>query len=204
MPAGDLCTLSDLVAYLGDPSIGSTSLTALSFLISVVSGWAQGYTERNLAGIQSYTFTTDGNGNHSIFLPEGPVASVSSVTVDGNPVPASPGSPTFGYLVGDCDVTIIAGRFSRGHKNVVIQYQAGWPYLFAPGVPTPGINDVITLEPADLRWAVIETVALRYRRRSSLGKNSEGLQGQSTSYDNSIAPKDAMVIFQHYKKVTPW
>jgi hypothetical protein len=204
MPAGDLCTLADVVSYLGDPNIGSTSLTSLSFLISAVSAWAQGFTERNLAGVQPYTYTTDGNGGSALFLPAGPVTGITSVTIGGSSVPMSSGSPQYGIVATDCEAVFIGGHFPRGRQNVVVQYQAGYPYLFVPGSPTPGMNDTITLEPADLRWAIVETVALRYRRKDSLGVNSKSLQGQSTSYDNSIAPKDAMAILQRYKKETPW
>ena len=202
MPTGDLCTLSDLTTYLGDPNLLAAPLSALSFLITSVSGWVQGYCERNLAGPQVYTFTIDGNGQDAIFLPEGPVVSISSVTVDGVPIPASPGAPTYGYMATDCEVVIIGGRFNRGRRNVVITYSAGYPYTFTAGA-TPAA-DTLTGTPGDLRWAVVETVALRYRRRASLGKTSEGLTGQTTSYDNSIAPKDAMGIFNKYKKETPW
>ena len=202
MPAGDLCTLSDLTSYLGDPNISATSLTALSFLISSVSGWVQGFSERNMVGIQSYTFTADGNGGGAVFLPEGPVTGVTSVVIDGVSVPSSPGSPTYGFLASDCDVVIIGGRFPRGLRNVVITYTAGFPYTFTLGVSPP--LDILTGTPADLRWAVVETVALRYKRRLSLGKMSEGLTGQTTAYDSSIAPKDAMAIFQKYKKNIPW
>ena len=204
MPAGDLCTLSDLTSYLGDSSISATSLTALSFLITQVSGWAQGFTERNLTGIQAYTFTADGQGSDAIFLPEGPVTGVTSVSVDGTAIPASPGSPTYGFLASDCDVALIGGYFPRGRRNVVITYTAGYSYTFTPGAGGNAALDVLTGTPADLRWAVIETVALRFKRRASLGKNSEGITGQSTSYDNSITPKDALAIFQKYKKNIPW
>ncbi len=204
MPAEDLCTLSDLTSYLGDPNLSTPSLTALSFLITSVSGWVQGFCERNLAGVQSYTWTTDGNGGGAIFLPEGPVVAVQSVAVDGVAIPASPGSPTYGFLASDCDVAIIGGRFPRGRRNVVITYTAGYPYTFTPGAGNDPTKDTLAGTPADLRWAVVETVALRYKRRLSLGKNSEGLTGQSTTYDNAIAPKDAMEIFNRYRRIIPW
>ena len=203
MPAGDLCTLSDLTAYLGDQPLGAASLTALSFIISAVSSWAQGYCERNLAGVQSYTWTGNGTGGRDLSLPEGPVVSVLSVSVDGVPIQPSSGSPNYGWVQTDHGVSLIGGCFKRGVQNVTVLYQAGWAYSFTPGSSGPA-GDVIAGLPGDLRWAVIETVALRFKRRTSLGMNSQGMAGQNTSYDNSIAPKDALSTLQRYRKVTPW
>ena len=203
MPAGDLCTLTDMTSYLGDQPLGAAALTALSMLITSVSNWAVGYCERNLAGIQTYTWTGNGNGGRNIFLPEGPVVSVLSVTQDGTAVPPSAGSPNCGWIQTDHGVSYIGGHFRRGVQNITVQYTAGWAYAFTPGSSGPA-GDTIAGLPGDLRWAVVETVALRFKRRTSLGMNSQGLAGQSTSFDNSIAPKDAMDIFQRYRKVTPW
>ena len=203
MPAGDLCTQSDVISYLGDQNLGAAALSVVSFLITQVSAWAQGYCERRFDGIQTLSWTADGLGGDTLPLPEQPVISVTGVTVNGTVLFPSDGS-TFGYLADNRSVTIINGSFTRGRKNVQISYTAGYPYTFTPGTPTPGPGDTLTGTPADLRWAVIETVALRYKRRTSLGQNSGNIQGQSISYDSSIAPKDAMVIFNKYKKNTPW
>jgi hypothetical protein len=51
---------------------------------------------------------------------------------------------------------------------------------------------------------VIETVALRFKERTRIGKNSEGMAGQQTNYTNAMAPKDAMAIFTRYKRNIPW
>ena len=208
MPAGDLCTLSDLTSYLGDTNITGPSLTALSFLITQVSGWVQGYCEAFLAGPKTYTWITDGNAQSRIFLTEGPVTGITSATAGGSALPISSGSPAYGLVNTDCEAVFIGGRFPRGDQNITIVYTAGYPYTFTAGQNADGTAnaalDTLSGTPGDLRWAVIETVALRFKRRQSLGKNSEGLTGQTTSYDNNIAPKDAMQTFGKYKKGTPW
>jgi len=203
MPAGDLCTLQDLVSYLGDPSIGATSLTALSFLISQVSAWAEGYCEQSFTGLNVYNWVTDGRGGNTLPVPYPPIVAVGQVLIDNVAIPPSDGL-CYGWLADSSRITLRGERFRRDKMNVSITYTSGYPYVFTPGNPTPGLGDTIAGLPADLRWAVIETVALRFKRRASLGKNSESIQGMNTSYDNAIAPKDALSALNRYRKVTPW
>jgi len=205
MPAGDLCTLSDVTAFLtGDQALGTAALTALSFLITQVSAWAQGYCERTFAGSQVNNWLTDGTGGDTLPLPNTPLVAVGVVTVDGIAIAPSSDGISYGWVADDRSITIQRGRFTRGRKNIRIGYTSGWNYVFTAGAGGNAQLDTITGIPQDLRWAVVETVALRYKRRTSLGKNSEGLTGQSTSYDNSIAPKDALATLNQYRKVTPW
>ena len=200
--AGDLCTLTDVQTFLVDNT--ATAIPALQALITMVSAWVEGFCERNFHGVQTLTWLADGLGGDTLPLPEGPVVSVISVMVDGVLVAPSAGAPAYGWLADDGSVSILGGRFTRGRKNVVITYTAGWPYTFTPGAGADPTKDVLAGTPMDLRFAVIETVALRFKRRQKIGLNSEGLQGQSTSYDNSMAPKDAMATLNRYKKNVPW
>lgn len=200
MPTGDLCTLSDVQTYLGDAS--APAVPILQALIAQVSDWVEGFCERNFHGIQSYTWLTDGHGGDTLPLPNSPVISVTSVIIDGVAVTASSGAPAAGYLADERSVSILGGQFTRGRKNVTISYTAGYTYTFTAGAaPT---QDTIVGVPGDLRFAVIETVALRFKRRNKIGLNSEGNAGQTTSYDNSMAPKDALAILNIYRKNVPW
>ena len=194
MPAGDLCTLANVQSYLTAPSSGTAGVLAM--LITQVSDWVQGYCERRFDGINTYIWLTDGRGGDTLPLPERPVGEVLSVVADG--VSLSPSC----YLVDDHSITLQGGVFRRGRKNVQITYTAGFPYVFTPGVD--GAPDTITGLPPGLSLAVIQTVCLRFQRRGSLGNNSEGMTGQTTSYDKDIAPKDAMAIFNKYRKNIPW
>ena len=200
--AGDLCTLSDVQGYLANTN--AASIPQLQALITQVSAWVEGYCERDFTGIVSYTWLTDGLGGDTLPLPNGPVTGVTSVTLDGSPVLPSSGYPAYGYLADGRSITIIGGVFTRAKKNVQIVYAAGYPYVFTPGAGNDPAKDVLTGVPADLRFAVVETVALRFKGITRIGKNSENIQGQTTSYDNSIAPKDALAIFGIYKRNTPW
>jgi len=193
MPAGDLCTLTDVQTYLGDAT--SQSAGVLGALITQVSAWVQSYCERNLSGILTYNWMTDGHGGDTLPLPEGPVVSILSVSIDGNPVLPSDGQSS-GWLADDRSISIIGGQFCAGRKNVLITYTAGYPYVWSVSA--------ITGLPMELQFAVVETVALRFKGRTRIGKNSEGMAGQSTSYDNSMAPKDAMYTLNKYKKNVPW
>jgi len=195
--AGDLCTLADVKTFLGTDAGSNDDL--LASLISQVSAWVQGYCERRFDGINAYTWLTDGLGGDTLPIPEGPVTHVDSVTIDGQTIQPSTGAPNRGYVADSRSVTFLGGRFSRGRKNVYIVYHAGYPYVFTPGNP-----DVITGLPGDLRFAVVETVALRFKQRSNFAFASKGLTGETISFDKSMAPKDAMSIFNKYKKNVPW
>ena len=203
MPSGDLCTLSDAVSYLGDPNITGASLTALSFIISAVSNWAQGFCEQTFTGYQVNNWLTNGTGGDTLPFPNTPLVSVGSVTVDNITIPPSPDGLSFGWVTDDHSITIQRGRFTRGRKNVAIGYTSGYNYVFTPGAGGNASLDTLSGVPADLRWAIVETVALRYKRRQFIGMNSQGMAGQNTSFDNAIAPKDALDTLKKYRKVTP-
>lgn len=205
MPTGDLCVLSDVASYLGDANVGAPSglsLTALSYLITAVSNWAQGYCEQVFTGYQVNNWVADGTGGDTLPLPNTPLVSVGSVTVDGVAIPPSSDGISYGWVADDHSITIQRGRFTRGRKNVMVGYTSGYPYAFVAGA-SPAL-DTLTGVPADLRWAIVETVALRYKRRQHLGLNSQSMQGQTTSFDNSMAPRDALDTLKKYRKVTPW
>lgn len=132
MAAGDLVTNAQALAALGlltDP----TNLVA--GLVSAVSTQIQNFLGYQLA-VANYTRTFNGTNSDRLLLPDRPIISVSSLTIDTIPVlQASPPGP--GFLFDSKFLYLTPGnsrnfgvfslsRFNRGIQNVVVSYSAGY------------------------------------------------------------------------------
>ena len=133
MAAGDLVTLAQAQAWLG---VTSDPLGIAAALISSCSTQIQNWIGYQLVQT-TYTRTFNGLGGPTMLLPDRPVVSVSSVTVDGISIPQATASTTPGFLNDDkfCFITkggkwsngqFSADQFMRGFQNVTITYTAGY------------------------------------------------------------------------------
>lgn len=133
---GDLVTLPVALAWLG--TIDQPDV--VPGLISAVSTTIQNFVGYQFAQA-SYTRTFNGNASDKMLLPDRPVVSVTSVTIEGIPIQAGTPVPKpgfrfdgkFVYLAGNLGHGIdgglrggYGGRFVRGVQNVTIVYQAGY------------------------------------------------------------------------------
>lgn len=135
MATGDLVTLPVALAWLGTSDLQSV----VPGLISAVSTTIQNFVGYQFAQA-SYTRTFNGNASHKMLLPDRPIVSVTSVTIEGISIPAGTPVPQpgfrfdnkFVYLAGFeryggfGDERAYAGRFIRGVQNVTISYTAGY------------------------------------------------------------------------------
>ena len=187
MAAADLVTLAEVKSWLNIGAGITTDDALLSGLITQISEWVDNYTGRNLFAT-AYTEVRDGLGGSRIHFRQWPVTAVSSVTVDGVAIPASPGAPTPGYVFSDKFLTLLGGyQFSRGRSNVVITFTAGYSVI-----------------PAEVVWAAKQLTALRYRNRNFVGKTSQNLGGQSSSYFTSDeATPDVLRVLDSYRRLIP-
>ncbi len=175
----DLTTVAAVQAWLDI----STDANLLQSLITNVSSFIETYTSRTFAS-GSYLETRDGNDRDSIALFNRPVASVTSVTIDGQSIPESPGWPQPGYsMTQDC-VCVRGYLFARGHGNVTIRY-------------TSGYNSV----PGDLAQACLELVAFKYRLRDKTGLVSEAMMQQTTTYSQKDMPAGVATVLNSYRRV---
>jgi hypothetical protein len=163
MKSTDLTTLTNAKAWLGINA--STDDVLLARLITAVSGFVQRWLNRNIAS-QSYTEHRDGmgygEGRRVMVLANYPVTAISSLTVDGIAIPASPdnGDLQAGYGFDDGSIWLSASsayassfwpngyQFARGRRNVVVSYTAG--YLIsgeAATVPSSSAYTVTTARP---------------------------------------------------------
>lgn len=186
MPAGDLCSTSDVKAF--SQIAGSQGDTEIAYLVTAVSAWVKTYTNRDFVS-KSYSEIRDGNGTAELFVRNGPVTAVSSLTIDGTTISAQSADQQPGYFIEDTgDVIALFGyRFCRGRKNVRVTY-------------TAGSNTI----PADLAQAVIEIVAAAYKRGPrGPEQKTQSEQGQVFSYDLADIPAVAKTILARWQRVVP-
>jgi hypothetical protein len=188
MPAApdDLCTLADLKAWL--PNQGNNDDVNLQGLITNGSLQVLQYINRPhilVSTLGTLNESYDGNDSDRLLPRSFPVITVSSVTVDGNPIPqaSAPWLPGFAW---DGRRILLRGfLFTRGVQNVQVSYTAG--YLTVP---------------LDLKQAAIESFALAYRQRTHIGERSNSMSGQVTlAFDMSDVPPRSMNVFNQYRRL---
>lgn len=164
-----LCALADVKAYLGITSSATDGV--LTTLIGNVSAAIESYCNRTFASA-SYTETRNGQGGWRLFLANGPVTAVASVSVDGVSIPAAPDALSSGYVVDQNTVYLRGYCFNRGVQNVTVTYTAGFASV-----------------PGDVAQACIECVASHFAKRDRIDKASETLGTQQTiSYSQADMP----------------
>lgn len=169
----DLVTLDDLKAYAQITS--NTDDALLKRLIAAVSEQAAKDCGR-VFEVQPYTDTFRPGGQTSVFLRHGPVVSISTIVIGGNPAEIS--------------------RFD--HDGRVLALKSGvFPYSPVAVAYSAGFAGI----PADLQQAVIETVALRYQEMSRVGVASKAMAGETTSYVMAPFPANARAILNTYREV---
>lgn len=169
MAAGDLTTLATLKAYSPglDPQQAGADTTfdaLLERLITAVSDQFKAEAGMNPAQT-TYTETRDGHGGSAMTTRNAHVISVTSVTVDGQAVPARPSVSGDGWTLDGDRVSLSGSRFTEGVANVVLVYVAGYATV-----------------PLDIEQAVIKMVALQFADRKRIGVASSSQAGTSTSF----------------------
>jgi len=173
----------DTTAFTAYSSYGfaSSDDPLLSRFITAASRWVEQWLSRTIL-TATYTETRDGNGGAKWFVGDGPIQSVTSVTVGGVLVPAT------NYVFSGDVITFIKGdTFARGLMNCTVVYVGGY-----------------TSVPLDLEESVIEIIALRYRERSRTGEVSKSVGGAETvSYSQKDVPEDVKTNLKQWRKVVP-
>lgn len=183
-----LCALSDVKTYLGTTTTNTDA--ALTALITSVSATIENFCNRTFAQAD-YTDTYNGTGKSALYLREGPITAVSSVTVDGLAIPAAASSTSYGYVFDDSMLYIRAGgtceRFNKGVQNVTVTYTAGYAAI-----------------PQDVNQACVEWVAFKFAKRARIDEKSQTLGTQQTqSYDLSDMPQSVKSALMSYIRFTP-
>lgn len=179
-----LCALQDVKTYLGITDTNSDAV--LNALVSNVSAAVEAYCNRTFASA-SYTETRNGGCGPKLFLANGPVTAVASVTVDGQTVNPAPDALSGGFVFDSNVVYIRPGgigpqEFRKGIQNVVVQYTAGFASI-----------------PLDVNQATVLWIASIYAKRNRIDKRNETLgQQQTQGYDLSDMPAITKRLLSSY------
>lgn len=178
-----LASLGELKAYLG--STNAADDAELQDLLDAYSKFAETYCSRVFA-VTAHDIWRDGRGRSAMVLPQWPIVSVEALTVDGVAIPAQSTFGAHGYRF-DRDSIILDGQsFGDGRSSVHIQFTAGYATI-----------------PDDLKQAVIETSALRYKERDRIGYSSKSLAGETISFIIRALPDSAKTTLNAYRAVVP-
>lgn len=121
MAAGDLVNDTTALSFVG----GNDPCGVIPLLVSAASAQIQNWIGYQIAQA-SYTRTFNGSGGRTLFLPDRPVVSVASVTVDGISIAASTSPTTPGFVADGKAVYLRCYEFCRGVQNIVVGYTAGF------------------------------------------------------------------------------
>lgn len=178
----DLTTLVNLKAWLSVTS--STDDVLLARLITSASNYIETYVSRVFEQ-QSYTERRDGNDNTYMVFANYPVTAVTSLTINGIDIAASPDNAVLsaGYGFDDGQIWLQGFAFSRGKGNVVMSYNAGYSET-----------------PAAIEQACIELCSLRYRERDRIGQVSKTIGGEVVTFSQKDMSDSIATILEQYKK----
>lgn len=185
-----LTTLDNVEQWLGmTPGANANADSLLTRLITAACAWIEGPSclSRTIgAATYSRRFSGLGANSQAMMLPEYPVISVSSVTIDGAAVPEAPDSQSNGYLFDDYQVYLIGYEFTRGRLNVSISWQAGYESV-----------------PSDIEQACIHLVAARFKEKERIDEKSKVIQGMNVTFSLTDMPAPVASALMGYKKVAP-
>ncbi len=178
MAAGDLTTLENAKQYLGLTAAADDTL--LGRLITAASAWIKSFLNRDVLET-AYLDTFDGTGTPKLMLPQYPITSLTSVTVDGVAVDLA--TLVFrGAVLTRTDGAI----FPMGYGNVAVSYKAGF-----------------TAIPADIEQACVEIVGWNYKVRDRIGHASKTIQGEVVAFQTQDIPNQAKTLLNNWRKVVP-
>lgn len=121
----NLSTVANVKAYLAITSAGQDALIAQ--LLPRESRQIENWTGRGFSGLVARTNRRfDGKDTDTLYLPDTPILSITSLTIDGTVIPASPDGIASGYLIDDDKISLIDYAFCRGRQNVVVSWTAGY------------------------------------------------------------------------------
>lgn len=187
----DLCNLSDVKPLLDIKDDNNNEDLKLGRLISGLSQLFLNMAQTTgFTGPVDYMEQRNGTGTNKIVVYHFPIKIVRAVTIDGRAVAASPDGVRVGWINDRNLIQLVQGScpltFTRGSKNVLLDYSAGYDSI-----------------PADVSDAVALAVVYRYKRIPKLAQSSESLSGIGTvSYSKEEVPPEFTNVVKQYKDRT--
>lgn len=179
----NLTTLTAVKDWMGIKGTADDAL--LTRLIAAASAHIETWTNRSFA-TQAYAELRDGTGGQKMMFAETPVTAVSSVVVNGLPIPPYSAGSGAGYKFDSSRIVLFGYTFGRGHNNVELNYTAGYAST-----------------PPEIEQACIELVSLRYKERDRIGHQSKSLAGETVTFMIKDFPESVRTILNNYRKVIP-
>jgi len=190
---GDLTTLAQVKQFLGESGTATDNL--LSSLISSASSFALTFLARDIFK-NDYTETRNGIGSFSIRTLQYPINSVSLVSVNGITIPARPNVTGCGYSFDSGLIYLSGYEFCRGAQNITLGYNAGIATQSGSPLVPSGV-------PADLAQAVVDMVAVKYKRRTTIDVVGETIAQQTLTYAPSDITPSVQKVLNQYKRTFP-
>lgn len=138
LATGDLTTLAAVKSYITAPAADAV----ISGLITRISGHIRAAMNRGILVPTTYTQQFSGQGTQQLVLPEWPLLSLTSLKIDGLPIPVSPQvddpssfNVTYGYRFqpwsgvppgNPAVLDLIGYSFRGGLQNTIVSYVAGY------------------------------------------------------------------------------
>lgn len=183
MASEDLTDLETVKKYLKIKEPDTSSDEVLAILITAVSDYVQGQLNR-IFSVASYVQRSNGNGRDFMLFAEIPIVSVESVTVDGREIPEAIDERASGYVVDANGVYLRGSVFTRGVKNVVLTYSAGFETI------PPAVADCATL-----------LAAKKFKYLDRIGHVSKILAGETVTFEKSDVTDELRSVLRNYMKV---
>ncbi len=195
MPAGDLCTLPDVKAWLLIKPANTDDDILLARLISACSDSIRSFTQRPLTS-QVFSEAYSGTGTPSLVLRNFPITVVSALAINGIPVTPSPSSSSpSGFVFGPTAIYLsVRARFPvfpAGNLNVAVSYTAGF---------LPGSEELKAVE-----QACIEYVSFKFMQRKHIGQKTANITagGMGTSYQEGEMPPEVIGMLKRFRRMVP-
>lgn len=154
--------------------------TLLVRMIEAASAAIENYCSRTFLAAQ-YTEVRDGTGQRKLTMRHFPVTNVSSVSINGQVIPARLSPLNNGYTHDDYTLKLSGYLFDEGMDNVVVVYTAG-----------------LATVPEDVQSACAEMVMLRYKSRDRIGVSSKSLAGETISFTADDFPDYVTRVLDQY------
>ncbi len=198
LSSDDLTTVAAALNWIGQPADTDGSVARI---ISQMSAQVQGELGYKVKQ-QSYTRTFDGQGLRKLFVPDLPLISVQSLSINGVTVPQGSmagGSQQAGFYNNASSIALIGYCFEPGFQNIQITYTAGRATV-----------------PADLERAVLDWIKIVAAGKALIGfgvnatsirAGDTGIEfgGKGDSTDQKLIPIPTQIysVLRRYIRVVP-
>ncbi len=185
MAANDLTTVENVKAYLKIKTEDTTSDALLALLVTAASDFIQNILNRTFAAAD-YVQRTNGNGVEVMLAADYPILTVASVSINGVGIPAAANDTAVGYVFGEDAIYLRGFKFSKGVKNVVLSYRAGY------NATPPTVADCCAT-----------LVSKKFKYLDRIGHVSKILAGETVTYEKSDLTDELKSVLRNYAKVVP-